>query len=266
MTQRLHVVRSEGEPVLLLHSSGMSGRQWKKMAAELARRGLGAVVPDLTGHGQSPPWPEPEPFSFHVDVRLVVALLESTGPAHVVGHSYGGLVALHAAVAAPAAVRSLAVFDPVVFSVLDATRDATALEGPRAVATGGTSLEHEAWLRAFVDYWSGTGAWDALREEVRAEFRRSAWVVREAVRTLIEDTTSASAFAGLAIPVALVTGERSPAGARAIIARLAAAIAGARSAVIPGAGHLGPVTHPDIVNRALLGALTRTTHSTDGPA
>jgi hypothetical protein len=44
---------------------------------------------------------------------------------------------------------------------------------------------------------------------VRAEFRRSAWVVRRAVGTLFEDTTSASAFAELAIPVALVTGARA---------------------------------------------------------
>jgi pimeloyl-ACP methyl ester carboxylesterase len=45
-----------GDAVRLLHSSGLSGRQWRR------------IVPDLTGHGQSPPWPAPTPFSFRTDV------------------------------------------------------------------------------------------------------------------------------------------------------------------------------------------------------
>jgi len=116
----------EGEPVLLLHSSGLSGRQWRRLVPELVKRGMRAVVPDLTGHGQSEPWPEPTPFSFRTDVDRVGEVLRTLGAAHVVGHSYGGLVGLHAAVASPAAIRSLTLYEPVAFGVLDVAEDADA--------------------------------------------------------------------------------------------------------------------------------------------
>jgi pimeloyl-ACP methyl ester carboxylesterase len=79
------------------------------MSAPLYR----AIVPDLTGHGGSPARPEPNPFSFREDVAHVSALLAAGPPAHVVFHSYGAFVALLAAVATPASVRSLTLFGPV---------------------------------------------------------------------------------------------------------------------------------------------------------
>src|SRR5208282_3637476 len=116
----LHVEDSgAGAPVVLLHSSGMSGRQWRRLAKSLVSRGLRAVVPDLAGHGESPAWPEPTPFTYRFDVERVSRLLESLeSPAHVIGHSYGGLIALLASLASPSRVRSLALYDPVAFGVL----------------------------------------------------------------------------------------------------------------------------------------------------
>src|SRR5258708_7721553 len=82
-----------GTPIVLLHSSGLSGRQWRRLVPALRERGLRPVVPDLTGHGASPPWPEPAPLSYRDDVAHVGALLASLPePAHLVGHSYGAFV------------------------------------------------------------------------------------------------------------------------------------------------------------------------------
>jgi pimeloyl-ACP methyl ester carboxylesterase len=81
------------------------------------------------------------------------------------------------------------------------------------------------------------------------------WVVREGVRTLAEDKTKASAYASFRFPVILVTGERSPAAAAAVVRRLGAAIHGARVERIAEVGHLAPVTHTDLVNPVLYGAL-----------
>jgi pimeloyl-ACP methyl ester carboxylesterase len=83
----LHIEDSgAGAPVLLLHSSGLSGRQWRRLVPELVERGMRAVVPDLTGHGRSDPWPESTPFSFTMDVDRVSKVLRAVGSAHVVGH------------------------------------------------------------------------------------------------------------------------------------------------------------------------------------
>jgi len=248
-----------GEPVILLHSSGLSGRQFRRLASMLVERGFRAIVPDLSGHGRSPALPEPQPFSFRSDVAWLSELLARRGPAHLVGHSYGAFVALQAALAVPDRVRSLALFEPVAFGgVLDPIADAEAREDLARVELpwGASDEERERWLRAFVEYWSGDGAWSGQREEVRAELRRVGWAVREGVRSLVEDRTPASAYRAIGAPVTLLTGERSPLAARTVVRVLGATLANAKVVTLAGAGHMAPLTHADAVNGAIVEALT----------
>ena len=249
--------KGDGPPVILLHSSGLSGRQFRRLAATLVERGFQAIVPDLTGHGRSPALVEPEPSSFARDAAWLLELLAARGPAHLVGHSYGAFVALQAALLAPAAVRSLVLFEPVAFGVLDPAVDALACdELVRAnVPWGASALDHDAWLREFVDYWGGAGAWAGQREEARAEFRRIGWAVREGVRSLAADRTPASRYRALGEKLTLIGGERSTRAARAVLQVLGAALPEAKAVTISGAGHMGPLTHADEVNRVIEGAL-----------
>jgi pimeloyl-ACP methyl ester carboxylesterase len=243
--------------VHLLHSSGLSGRQWRRLAKRVAEAGFSAVVPDLTGHGASAPWPEPMPFSYRDDVDRFVSALRAGPPSHVVGHSYGGLVGVLAALEVPEAVLSLSLFEPVSMGVLDPVADADArAELDKIEVPWGTSVEdHEGWLRAFVEYWGGNGGWEALREEARAEFRRVAWVVKEEVTTLGRDKTPRAAYAIIECPVTLMTGELSPIAAGRVVAHLGNALPNATVSVLPGAGHMGPLTHADTVNDLILRAL-----------
>ena len=246
-----------GDPVVLLHSSGMSGDQWKRTRDALLASGARVLVPDLIGAGRSAPLPVGAPFHFRDDVAVVTRLLSRLGaPAHVVGHSYGGLIALQAALrlsTGPARVRSLAVYDPVAFGVLDPARDADALGDLERVsfAWGASPSAHEAWLRSFVDYWSGEGAWGRLREGMRAEFVRVGWVAHEGARTLVTDATRGDAYRALDVPVLLMSGDDSPLAARRVVARLAESLPRARIAHLAGAGHMGPLTHPGPVNQLI---------------
>jgi pimeloyl-ACP methyl ester carboxylesterase len=244
-----------GLPIILLHSSGLSGRQWRRLAEALPARGYRAVVPDLAGHGRAPEWPAPRPFSFTRDVERLGSLLEALGqPAHLVGHSYGGFLALLVAKQAPSRVRSLAVYDPVAMGTLDPDTDADAGRDLARVRFewDGSPGGQERWLATFVDYWGGSGAWLALREDARAEFRRVAWVVYEGARTLVSDTTRAAAYHALEMPVLLLGGEQSPLAARRVVARLAASLPSVTVETIAGAGHMGPLSHADAVNERIL--------------
>jgi pimeloyl-ACP methyl ester carboxylesterase len=243
-----------GGPVLLLHSSGMSGRQWKRLASSLVAKGRRAIVPDLAGHGRSEPWPEPKPFSYATDVASVLALVRAIDePVDLVGHSYGGLVALLVGLAAPARVRSLAVYDPVAFGALDPTDEEAQRDLARLPPDWGTTAEHrDRWLASFVDYWGGDGAWTMLRDDARDEFRRVAWVLHEGVVTLATDTTPVSAYRAIDAPSLLMTGERTPVAARHVIRRLGEALPRSETVLVPKAGHMGPLTHGDVVNQAIL--------------
>lgn len=232
---------------MLLHSSGLSSRQFSRLVPLLVERGYRAVAIDLIGHGKSAPLAEGAAMAWRDDVAAVAALIDE--PAYLVGHSYGGLVALHVALAAR--VKGLVLYDPVAFGILD-ERDADVLPTLAQIDLNGgaTPAARDEWLRTFVDYWGGQGAWQALREPARAEFHRVGWAVREGVRTLMADTTKAAGYAALP-PLALITGEHTPIAARRVIDRLAAAT-GASVSVIAGAGHMGPLSHADQVNARIV--------------
>jgi len=244
----------DGPPVLLLHSSGMSGRQWRRLATGLAARGFRAIVPDLAGHGQSAEWPESTPFSFTIDVADTLALLDPIeGRVAIVGHSYGGLVALRVAAARPPRVRALVLYDPVAFGTLaptdaDARRELEQVPSPWADTPEG----RERWLEAFVDFWGGRGAWPSLRSEARGEFQRVAWALYQGVTSLARDTTPASEYRVIDAPVLLMTGENTPLAERRVVQRLSEALPLARVVVVPGAGHMGPLTHAPEVNAAIV--------------
>lgn len=239
-----------GPALVLLHSGGMSSRQWRRAAAHFAPS-YRVLLPDLLGYGASGPWPEGEPFEIADEVRAVEAFLRGLGgPAHLVGHSYGGFIALRLALAAPDLVRSLALYEPVAFGVLDTWHDAEALEalvqGTPADAPpipGEQASPLEGFLRYFVNYWSGPNGWDTLRPAVREDFRRAAPKLRAEVSALLTDKTPPGAYAAIRAPTLLLSGERSPPDARHVATLLAGAIAGARLEVLPSAGHMGPLTH-----------------------
>ena len=156
------------------------------------------------------------------------------------------MIALHAAVVAPEAIRSLTLYEPVAFGVLDAPNDADARATLSKVTMhwGSSADEHEGWLEQFVDYWGEAGAWRALRE-ARAEFRRVGWVVREGVRSLVEDPTRGPTFAAIAVPTHLLSGTRSPIAGR-VVRRLGEAIRGARVTSVAGVQHMAPVANADL--------------------
>ncbi len=111
----LHVHRygdPAGAPLVLLHGVTGHGARWRRTAESyLADRSV--LAPDLRGHGRSPHEP---PWTVERHVADVLALLDAEGVerADLVGHSYGGMIAVHLARTAPRRVRRLLLLDPAI--------------------------------------------------------------------------------------------------------------------------------------------------------
>src|SRR5262245_10636432 len=108
-----------GETVLLLHSSAASGGQWRSLAQRLQTR-YRVIAPDLHGYGQSDQAPLPAEPGLADAAALVEAVLarEAAGRIHLVGHSYGGAVALRFAADRAERLLSLTLIEPVSFHLL----------------------------------------------------------------------------------------------------------------------------------------------------
>jgi pimeloyl-ACP methyl ester carboxylesterase len=101
-----YLAGGSGPPILLVHGLGGTAANWRLVAPALAARHR-VLVPDLPGHGGSPPLVGASSLDPFAESLLALAAAEDAAPAPWVGHSLGGLVALRAAALQPEAVTGL---------------------------------------------------------------------------------------------------------------------------------------------------------------
>jgi pimeloyl-ACP methyl ester carboxylesterase len=250
--------QGSGEPVLLLHGSASCSAQWRPLVAELSTR-YRVLAPDFYGCGSTGGWCQGA-FSLAHEAEIAGALLQwAGGRVHLVGHSYGGAVALQMALRWPASVRSLALIEPAAFHLLregdhadvEALAELTEAAGDlmNACAMG----ERGRGMAIFVDYWNGAGTWAAMPEGKRRALESRLDRVVLDFHATFEEPMRLRDCRPLGAPVLVVQGDVSPLPARRICARLARAWPGARLATVQGAGHMLPMTHPERAN-ALIAA------------
>jgi pimeloyl-ACP methyl ester carboxylesterase len=239
------------EPVVLLHSSGSSGAQWRVLATQLSAR-YRVVAPDLYGYGSTAPWPGNGAFSLAHEAEPVLALLDQVGaPVHLVGHSYGGAVALHIAGAHSDRVRSLALYEPVAFHLLADRSEIAALA--QDVAQAVTCGDYVGGLALFLEYWSGAGSWGAIPAAKQAAMAARLPKIALEFHAALHEPAHLADFETLAVPTMLLQGARSPRPTRRICELLARVMPDAKLITLNDAGHMAPLTHADQVN-ALIGA------------
>lgn len=115
VTNGLHTYRygpSRPAQILGVHGLTGHGRRWESLADKHLSE-FSVLAPDLIGHGRSS-WAAP--WTLDANVEALAALLdaEGGGPVLVVGHSFGGAVALSLAAARPDLVSGLVLLDPAV--------------------------------------------------------------------------------------------------------------------------------------------------------
>ena len=239
--------RPDGSPrgvVVLLHGLGGSRTTWDRVLPGLAADGWRAVAWDMPGYGASP---HPDsPLSFGGLADAVVALVDRLGGprAHLVGHSLGGMIALHTALDHPGHVDRLVLVDSSPAFGFDGTTDAATWKAARldALDRGETpaTIAH-AVLRAVA---GPSITDDALAEAVGAMSRIDPAGLRSAIEVLVTHDVS-DELARITAPTLVLVGrddeETPPAYARYLADR----IADATGVELPGAGHMTPHECPE---------------------
>jgi pimeloyl-ACP methyl ester carboxylesterase len=252
-----------GPGVVCIHANASTSGQWRSLMDALAPR-FRVFAPDSYDAGKSPQWPSDRIIRLRDEVRLIEPVLGRAGsPLALVGHSYGAAVALIAALADPGRVRAMALYEPTLFALLDAETPApNEAEGIRnVVARAGVALDagdQDAAAERFIDYWMGTGSWVRTPEQRKPPIAASVRNVRRWGHALFTEPTTLEAFRSLHVPVLYMMGKRTTASARGVARLLGNALPQVEVVEFKNLGHMGPITHPDVVNETIGRFLERT--------
>lgn len=219
----------EGPPVLFIHGDIVGpALTWRKQR-ELAER-WSLMIPSRPGFGQSPPL---ERNDFEVEAPMFAELLGEGS--HLVGHSYGAVIALLAAARRPEAVRSLTVSEPGCLRVAagNPVVDEMITNGERLFAHA-SEIPSERFLRLFR---GGAGSAYGTPEDPPPELLHGVELLKRE-RPSWEAEIPLEDLAAAGFPVLVLSGGHSEAF-EAVCDSLAEALSAERE-VIGGRGHTVP--------------------------
>ena len=250
------------QTVVLLHSSAGSSRQWNALM-EVLRPHFDARAVDFHGHGTRPRWQGKRELTLADEVALVEPILREVGSVHLVGHSYGGAVALKVAELHPHAVSSVVAYEPVLFRWLfDFDADSPAAHEAIDIADRlRRSMHYRDYSGAaarFLDYWCGTGTWNAMSaERKQAAAAPDAGRVARISRPWLATLRPRSAYAAFARRSCCWKARARSRARVASVRLLRAELSQAAHERLADMGHMGPITHADEVNRWISSFLGR---------
>jgi pimeloyl-ACP methyl ester carboxylesterase len=242
--------------VVFLHSTGTGPAMWLR-----ATRVLASLYPDAKAHALSnlgyPP-------GAAIDAPCTTALDDELAHLHaqlaplegrsfdLVAHSYGAFLGLKLLPELGGRVRSLYVWEPVLFGALSVHAErtknpaCTPLTDEPWLVDDATRGGTEPWLRLFVDYWNGQGSFDAMPAQARAQQLSLGWKMFQEVRTTSLDPAPFESYR-VEVPFTLAVGALSPRASRTMSEEVRTQNPRARFVVHEGLGHMAPLTRPRAV-------------------
>jgi pimeloyl-ACP methyl ester carboxylesterase len=246
------------ERAIALHCSGAGAGEWRCLVDALGH-GYEVLTPEHYGCESRGPWTGEHAFTLADEAAESIALIdESEEKVHLVGHSYGGGVALYIALSRPNKIATMTLYEPSAFHLLRQMGEAggkafAEISGvARRFSQCIVSGDYRAGVADFIDYWGNPGTWKAMRPAVQNALIR--WSPKGPLdfHALIEDPTPAKAYRLLNFPVLILRGEHAPLPTRVISERLLELLPRSRLKIIAAAGHMGPLTHASEVSQVIV--------------
>ena len=246
-------VEGAGEALVLIHGWLGNLRMWDFQAQALA--GSYRVVRcDMRGFGRSTT--EHVEFAYWADVA---ALLDHLGVdrAHIVGHSFGGTIALDLALARPACVATLTS----VAGGISGYRPDLDLEEDNVPRSDLDRLwDEKKWVelaeletQIWVDGWGQptTRVGRTLRDSIKGDVLSTYQAENEEGLPQPLEPRAADRLGELTVPVLVMIGTLDEARSRATAAHLVASVSESRSVEVAGVAHMIQLEAPERVSEEL---------------
>jgi pimeloyl-ACP methyl ester carboxylesterase len=241
--------------LIFVHCSGGSHREWRLAKADYSQR-FTVIAPDILGYGANPTWNTPtNPYGVD-DLDLLRSLIPD-GPYHLIGHSYGGILALETARRAFAGSfrppESLFLIEPpAAYLLRDSAKHWALFQRVSGQCFSAMAQNNDAKAaRAFMGFWIGHLPWLLTPRKQKRRLEAAMNKVAFDLNVLATQQTTFTDHAIITCPTTLISGTRSPEIAQTLVKRLCKHLPQARHREIKGAGHMSPYTHPQVVKELL---------------
>ena len=242
-----------GPTVMLIHSSVSGARQWRRLIEDL-RGDFRVRAVNLFGYGETPTWPRERAQSLADQARLVEAALpDMAEPFALVGHSFGGAVAMKVAARSAGRVTKLVLLEANPFYLLNqAGRDEAYAEAAALrdwIKQKGAEGAWRAAAERFSDYWAGPGSWSAMSADRQNAFIEALKPNYSEWDAVMNETTSLDEWARVLPRDTLFAYDPNTVlPIREIAALFRAACPHWRTVEIEAGGHMAPLVRPDLIN------------------
>jgi pimeloyl-ACP methyl ester carboxylesterase len=261
-----YVEQGSGEPMVFVHGAPGDLRSWEPVRDEVAKKYW--FIAYTQRYFGTKPWPDDgKNFSVLVlsdDLATFIKSLNA-GPVHLVGWSYGGLIAVQAAVKNPSLVRSLILYEPNIISVLPAdsaegkaARDErakmfapviAAMKAGDAVQAAKSSCE--VWLQL------GPGGFDREPQAVQTRVLENARVMPLIFNAPPPPAINCDMLKNFSQPTLVMRGEKTQLSNVLISEAISRCVPGAQLVVLQNVNHDGPIRDPAAFTNAVFEFLSR---------
>ena len=241
-----------GPTVMLVHSSVSGARQWRSLMDYL-KADFHVMAVNLFGYGKTAPWPDERVQTLDDQARLVEAALPPhAGSVCLVGHSFGGTVAMKVAARLSGRVARLVLLEANPFDLLRQAGRAEALaevmQLRNYIKNHGVRGQWSIAAEKFADYWGGAGSWSAMAPERRSAFA-DALKPNFFEWDAVMDNTPVAQWAQLLPAATLVVSDTNTARPiREIVELFRQSCPTWTYKEIAAGGHMAPLSRPDLIN------------------
>jgi pimeloyl-ACP methyl ester carboxylesterase len=246
------------ETVVMLHGTASNAYQWSLLAEQLATHFL-VLSPEIPGYEREPIKTNRDMNSLENRIRPLLHLIDSTaGKMHLVGHSFGGLVAMRLGELRPNKILSISIYEPTAIGVFKnclEPSDLMLVAEVKQLAEIVANSSPDVAMESFINFWHGGSHWSTIARDIQKKLSKYSSIAAQDFINGLEDLYQPQQRPFFKGKMHVLFGTDTVPLAKRIAAKLIEQLPNATLYKLNGLGHMGPITNPELFNAAIVSIL-----------